>query len=442
MCWMPAKLSTSLALGVGVAVALTALAAERGSSPAARVAQVAGAPLDSPEASGDGLRSATSTERSRGSSATKVSRKVSSALTGDADLAGLVDPAKIERVGDRYELPLADGRRAILTLDPDIQTAAETVLARAKSPRGAIVVTATDGRILALAGRRTLDPKGGKDGIVDWREAIDTWAPAASIFKIVTAAALVEAGVEPEARVCYHGGIRSVMESNLVDDRADRRCEDLSFGLAHSQNAIIAKLTHQHLTPPSLADTAKKLGFTGPLPEFALRGDAGACELPTDKGVEFAKAAAGFSGTKLSVVGGALLANTVASGGMLVTPRLIAEVVDGEHRQTVKDPAPRRVLARDVARKVGRMMVETCDSGSAARAFRGAGKLGKGKVAGKTGTLSTWEPNYIQYSWFVGYAPADQPTVSIAVLLGNAELWHLKAHTAARLVLDEAVTTP
>jgi peptidoglycan glycosyltransferase len=442
MCWMPAKVSTSLALGVGVAVALTALAAQRGSSPAARVAQVAGAPLDTREISGDGMRASTSSERSRGSSATKVSRKVSSALTGDADLADLVDPAKIERVGDRYELPLADGRRAILTLDPEIQTAAETVLARAKSPRGAIVVTATDGRILALAGRRTLDPKGGKDGIVDWREAIDTWAPAASIFKIVTAAALVEAGVEPEARVCYHGGIRSVMESNLVDDRADRRCEDLSYGLAHSQNAIIAKLTHQHLTPPSLADTAKKLGFTGRLPEFALRGDAGACELPADKGVEFAKAAAGFSGTKLSVVGGALLANTVASGGMLVTPRLIAEVVDGEHRQAVSNPAPRRVLARDVARKVGRMMIETCDSGSAARAFRGAGKLGKGKVAGKTGTLSTWEPNYIQYSWFVGYAPADQPTVSISVLLGNAELWHLKAHTAARLVLDEAVPTP
>jgi peptidoglycan glycosyltransferase len=434
---MPANVSTSLALGVGVAVALTALAAQRGGSPAARVAQVAGAPLDEP--GGAALSSSTSGERSRAAAATKVARKVTSALTGDADLADMIDPAKIERVGDHYELPLADGRRAILTLDPEIQGAAESVLARAKAPRGAIVVTAIDGRILALAGRRTLDPKGGKDGIVDWREAVDTWAPAASIFKIVTAAALVEAGVEPEARVCYHGGIRSVMESNLVDDRADRRCEDLSFGLAHSQNAIIAKLTHQHLTPPSLADTAKKLGFTGPLPEFALRGDAGACELPADKGVEFAKAAAGFSGTKLSVVGGALLANTIASGGMLVTPRLVEEVVAGDHRQKVGNPAPRRVLGRDVARKVGRMMVETCDSGSAAKAFR---SRGKGKFAGKTGTLSTWEPNYIQYSWFVGYAPAEQPTVSISVLLGNAELWHLKAHTAARLVLDEALAAP
>ena len=56
-------------------------------------------------------------------------------------------------------------------------------------------------------------------------------------------------------------------------------------------------------------------------------------------------------------------------------------------------------------------------------------------VAGKTGTLSETEPFYTQYSWFVGYAPADKPTLVISVLLGNAELWYLKAHTAARTVL-------
>jgi peptidoglycan glycosyltransferase len=433
---MPLKVTTSLALGVGVAVALTAFAAQHGAPIAT---QVAGSPLD-------GLRSSTRGEVGDRSE-TKAARaskarapKVTGPLTGDAVLAGLVDLSAMERVGERYELPLPDGRRALLTLDPEIQAAAETVLSRAKAPRGAVVVTATDGRILALAGRRTEDPKGGKDGIPDWRLAVDTWAPAASIFKVVTAAALVEAGVGPEHRVCYHGGVRSVMESNLRDDRLDRRCEDLSYGLAHSQNAIIAKLTHKHLSPGTLQATAEKLGFAGPLPEFAIKGDAGACEMPADKGVEFAKVAAGFSGTKLSVVGGALLANTIAAGGNVVTPRLIAEIVDGDARYPVTAPAPRRALSREVARKVTRMMVETCDSGSAARAFRGRGKLGaKGMVAGKTGTLSTWEPHYLQYSWFVGFAPADEPTVSISVLLGNAELWHLKAHTAARMVLESAI---
>jgi len=45
----------------------------------------------------------------------------------------------------------------------------------------------------------------------------------------------------------------------------------------------------------------------------------------------------------------------------------------------------------------------------------------------------------MQYSWFVGFAPADHPTMSISVLLGNPELWQIKAHTAARMVLIEAL---
>jgi len=428
---MPSKVSTSLVMGVGVAAALTALAADRGHH---APAQVAGAPL----VAGSAVPIAQASP-----AAPRADQKARSAgpLVGDAALGALLDLDHIERVADHYEAPLRDGRRAILTLDPIVQEAAERMLSRARAPSGAVVVTATDGRILAVAGRRTEDPKGGADGIADWRLAVDTWAPAASIFKIVTASALVEAGVGPDTRVCYHGGIRSVMESNLADARNDGRCEDLSFGVAHSQNAIIAKLAHRHLDPKRLAATAQKLGVDGPLPDFALHGEGGQCEVPADKGLEFAKMAAGFSGTRLSVVGGALLANAIASGGFSVTPRLVAEVVDGDRRSVIAAGPKKRVLAADVARKVASMMVETCDSGSAAKAFPRSGRLGKGQVAGKTGTLSRSQPFYMQYSWFVGFAPADQPSVSIAVLLGNAELWQIKAHQAARMVLEAAVDT-
>src|SRR5690606_35108602 len=105
------------------------------------------------------------------------------------------------------------------------QPLAEQLLNDSRAPRGAIVVMTPDGRILALAGRRTEDPKGSRDGIFDWRLATDVWAPAASVFKLVTASALVNAGVQADDKVCYHGGVRSVMESNLVDHKRDSRCE-------------------------------------------------------------------------------------------------------------------------------------------------------------------------------------------------------------------------
>lgn len=347
-----------------------------------------------------------------------------------------VDLARMELHGDRYLAPMTDGRMAVLTIDPAIQAVAEKVLKRARAPRGAIVVTHPDGRILALAGRRTEDPTGAGEGISDPSLALDAWAPSASIFKVVSAAALVEAGVGQHDKVCFHGGLRSVMESNLTDSRQDNRCEDLAFGVAHSQNAIIAKLVHQHLTPDQLGEVAHRFGFDRALP-LPVPGSFGHATIPTAKGVEFAKTAAGFQNVELSVMGGALLANTVATGGIAAPPRLIASF-EG-------DPAAapgglgQRVLEETVADEVAKMMGEACTDGSAAKAFAGRDRIPGVQVAGKTGTLSTTEPFYMQYSWFVGFAKTTKPSLSIAVLLGNPELWQIKAHTAARMVLIEAL---
>src|SRR5262249_27651439 len=149
---------------------------------------------------------------------------------------------KMQRVGDHFEAPLRDGRRARLTLDPDLQELAEKLLDQSRVPRGAIVAMTPDGRILAFAGRRTEEPKGGKKGTFDYHLVTDVWAPAASVFKLVTASALISEGYNPEEKVCYHGGVRSVMESNLSDHKSDSNCETLGYGVAHSNNAILGKL--------------------------------------------------------------------------------------------------------------------------------------------------------------------------------------------------------
>lgn len=349
-----------------------------------------------------------------------------------------VDLARMELHGDRYLAPMSDGRFAVLTIDPRIQAVAEKVLRRARAPRGAIVVTHPDGRILALAGRRTEDPTGAGDGVADPRVALDAWAPSASIFKVVSAAALVEAGVGRHDRVCFHGGLRSVVESNLTDSREDRRCEDLAYGVAHSQNAIIAKLVHQHVAPTQLAEVARRFGFDRPmaLPTPAAFGHAA---VPTEKGVEFAKTAAGFTNVRLSAVGGAMVANTVATGGIAAAPRIVAATLDGATETPTGTPLGERVLEETVADEVAAMMAEACADGSAAKAFSGRDRIPGVTVAGKTGTLSDTEPFYMQYSWFVGFAGAGKPQLSIAVLLGNPERWQIKAHTAARMVLIEAL---
>jgi penicillin-binding protein A len=353
-------------------------------------------------------------------------------------LAELVDLEQIalSPAGDRYEAPLKDGRRAVLTLDPALQAYAEKLLDQARAPRGAIVAMAPDGKILALAGRRgeraTEKSRDARKGTFDRRLALDVWAPAASIFKLVTASALVAAGVNPDGKVCFHGGVRSVMASNLRDDKRDSRCEDLIYGVAHSNNAILGKLAFQKLDPPTLIQAARTLGVAQGLPGSELHGIAGAIEIPDARDLRFAKIAAGFDGSRLSAVGGALLAATFADGGEQPVPRLIASI-DGVAPPI---PAPRRAVTPEVARAVGRMMLATCEGGSAAKSF---GKRQPIRVAGKTGTLTRTDPFYMEHSWFIGYAPAEQPRIIVSVILGNPENWHLRGHEAARRLIDRAL---
>jgi penicillin-binding protein A len=342
-----------------------------------------------------------------------------------------------------YEIDLDRRRRAVLTLDPTLQAAAEKLLAQTRAPRAAVIVMATDGRILALAGRRTESPQGGKDGIADFRLATEVWAPAASIFKLVTATALLRAGVTPSQRVCFHGGLRSVTESNLTDGPRDNRCEDLSFAVSHSQNAIIAKLVHQHLSADALTLAAHDLGMAGELSTNGLAKISGSLDLPAGNGVDLAKAAAGFRGSQLSVLGGGLLANTLANRGIEVTPTIVAAVIDGNTVRELPAGAQRRVVDAKVAGAVASMMVGTCEDGSAAKSFRAReSSLPKTiKVAGKTGTISGTEPFPMEYSWFVGFAPAEAPKISVSVLIGNTDNWWLKGHTVARELFETAFVT-
>ncbi len=353
-------------------------------------------------------------------------------LVGDASLRGGLDLSRLVERDGRYEVPLAGGDRAVLTLDPTVQHAAESVLERAKAPYAAIVVMSTDGRLLAYAGRSNAE-----DLVRDFALPGAVWAPAASVFKVVTASALVRAGVSPTQRVCFHGGLRSVERSNLTDSRRDNACENLAYAVAKSQNAIIAKLTHGHLSKQALEAAATRFGFDQ-APAFALSAETGHASIPADD-LARARVAAGFWETELSPLGGALVANTVASGGLRVTPRIVSTVVMDGTEVPVVGVAPERVLREETAVAVAKMMVGTTDYGTARTAFkdrRGRPFLPNIAIAGKTGTLSRQTPSYLGYSWFVGFAPADEPQVVISVLLGNSPKWHLKAHTAARLVLD------
>lgn len=332
---------------------------------------------------------------------------------------------------------LRDGSRVTFGLDPDLQQTAERLLARYQVPYGSIVMLSVrTGRVLAMAGHSEANPK-----LSPIRLATQAWAPAASVFKLVTASALLERNrVRPLTRVCYHGGNRRLTRANLVDDKAkDKTCRTLADAIGFSLNAVVGKLARK-LSRRELLETTNRFGWNARIDADIDLAPSRAM-LPKED-LARAKVAAGFWHTTLSPLHGALIAQALANGGLMVRPRLVAALTgpDGKRRAL---PASwrRQVVTPFVAKVVGRMMVLTTTVGTARAGFhdrRGRAYLKGIKVAAKTGTLSRRNPA-LDYNWLIGFAPFDHPKVAFAILLGNPTRWRTKPHFLARQLLQAAL---
>lgn len=344
----------------------------------------------------------------------------------------------LARSGKGFVARLDGGGEAELTLDPRLQDAAEEVFDTFRIPyAAAVVISIPDGRVLALAGRSSVSPELGPEELT-----LHPWAPAASVFKVVSATALVQdGGLHGDSRTCYHGGVSAVLLDNLIDiPRIDRSCASLAYGIGKSQNAIIAKLATNHLTPAQLARVGLAFGFGQGIP-FDVPVEPSHLDVPADNRLEFARTAAGFWHSTLSPLHGALLAATVANRGEMPTPHLI-ERAWGPEGQVLSIPAAKShpVMTAAVAREVGQMMEMTTRMGTAKGAFhdRKGRPLLAVSVAGKTGTLyAQTDKGYLGYSWFIGFAPADHPQVAFAVALGNSASWRIKASYVGRRLVSE-----
>jgi peptidoglycan glycosyltransferase len=344
----------------------------------------------------------------------------------------------IARTGNTFSARLEGGATAELTLDARLQDTVEEAFQTFQIPyAAAAVVSVQDGRILALVGRSSVSPELGVEEL-----ALHPWAPAASVFKVVSVAAMVsEGGLTGASKTCYHGGVSAILPDNLIEiPRIDRTCSTLAYGLGKSQNAIIAKLATQHLTPAKLDRMAHAFGFGEGIP-FDAPLEASQVEIPTDDRLEFARSAAGFWHSTLTPLHGALMAAAVANHGDMPPPHLVERAFGSEGQVLATRPLKgRNVLTPAVAREVGKMMEMTTSMGTAKRAFHDH----KGRpllpvsVAGKTGTLSaTTDKGYLGYSWFVGFAPAENPKIAFAVVLGNHATWRIKASYVGRRLVEE-----
>ncbi len=263
------------------------------------------------------------------------------------------------------------------------------------------------------------------------RATLGRYVPG-SVFKIVTAVAgLGSDSITPDTTFKQQPGAEKtglLVDGYRIRDghhpATGRTALDLTGATEVSCNIYYA-LTGLQTGGANLVDYAERMGFGSTLPfdlptavSQVTNGDGKQPGGFTDD-VELANASYGQAETFVTPLQMALVASTVANDGELMQPRLVTSMTG--KRSGTRSIGPRsmgRVLAAGDATSITTAMVAAVE-GDLGQQFTSGAKVPGIVTAGKSGTAElggTGEP----HSWFIGFAPAANPKVVIAVLVEQA----------------------
>ncbi|MFR3273242.1 MAG: penicillin-binding transpeptidase domain-containing protein [Slackia sp.] len=349
------------------------------------------------------------------------------------------------------------GNDVALTLNSKIQQAAEEVL---EGYKGAVVVMDPNtGAVLALASSPTYSnadvesllaaASSGSDssgGALINRATNALYAPG-STFKLVTLTALLENGLATESTQVESPAFATIGNGELSN------ANDIGYGTITlkratevSSNTAFGALGAEKVGSNLLVETAEKFGFNKAIDDFELPLYTSLMPDPEEMTEwETAWAACGQpvgqhespAGPQATVMQMAMVASAIANDGVLETPYFVEGVYNskGERSFTASAKAYGTVMSKQTADSITDMMIGVVENGTGYEAA-----ISGVEVAGKTGTAET-NKEYND-SWFVGFAPADNPSVVVAVAIeegvhGNDEAG--LASPRAKKVLETAL---
>jgi cell division protein FtsI (penicillin-binding protein 3) len=317
--------------------------------------------------------------------------------------------------------PAIPGRTLVTTLDREIQYLAQEAIRRAVKDNGAkggtiVVLDPRTGDVYAMASYPWFDPNryGEVDrDLVRNRAVTDLFEPG-SVNKIVTAAAALETNAVGVREVFEVPWLMRVGGYTVHDSHPHvRERMTLSDIVAQSSN-IGSAMVAERIGNAGLASVLARFGYGSPT-GIGFPGEAGghvpALASWTDVTRTTVSYGQGISMTPLQM---AAVYAAVANGGEWVRPRLIRGTLGPEGKLEPFEPIERRrILSEETASMLTRMLASVVETGTG-----GAAQIPGYQVAGKTGTARKLvDGRYVQryMASFVGYLPASDPRVVIAV---------------------------
>jgi peptidoglycan glycosyltransferase len=361
--------------------------------------------------------------------------------TYDAQLTGLVSLRPGDDLLRKFRDQPYNPSDLYLSLDIELQQAAADLLG---DRTGAIVaIEPATGRVLALVSsptyspNRVVDPDTGRRYMAGLQQRDDSpllnratqglYVPG-SVFKIVTAiAGLASGSITPSTTYLdqpeqYDTGF--LVDGFRVHDFPRRVQTDHPLDF-YEATEVSSNIWYAHAGldtgAENLEQWAERLGFGQRIPfelptsPSQLTGGGGPLAGFQDR-VELANAAYGQAEVLVTPLQMALVAATIANDGLLMQPKLVDELRAADGTVTQLGPqAWRQVLPADTAQVIGDAMQQAVE-GRYGREFAGAAKVPGVPTAGKSGTAQLGG-DAAPHSWFIGYAPADAPRISVAVIV-------------------------
>lgn len=347
-------------------------------------------------------------------------------------LAGTDDRLFVRRLADLFTGRDPSGGDVVLTLDPAVQ---ETAMAGLEGVTGAVVaLDPATGAVLGMASTPTYDPNllsshqpaeireyaAQLDALeIDPRlnRAIDARYSPGSIFKVVVSAAALASGeYTPDTVVPAPDELTLPQSTSTLENFGGSACDpsgqqSLIDALTISCNTAFAQLGID-LGEERVREMAEAFGITGEGFDIPLTVEGSTLgEIQND--AQLAVSSIGQQDVQLTPLQAAMIASAVANDGTLMSPYLVDQVrapdlsvIDQTDPDELSEP-----VSAEVAEGLTEMMVSVVEDGSGRRA-----QISGVQVAGKTGTAQNAGPDH---NWFIGFAPADDPQIAVAVFVAN-----------------------
>lgn len=268
--------------------------------------------------------------------------------------------------------------------------------------------------------------------------------PAASIFKVITAADLLEnTHIKTSTEFSFTGRSTTLYRHQLKEPPQRRWVRSLDFekAFATSNNVIFGRTALENLTPAGLKKMAEKFGFNKKLVE-GVSLTPSVFQMAKDQ-YNLAELSSGLNThTLMSPVHGAVIASVVANGGTLRYPVVIKSLESIKDQKTLYPPLKKDelVLTPQTSEDLRTLFMATVTQGTARSSFRRSQYLlSKLEIGGKTGSLTGGEP-FGKRDWFVSYAKSledkNDKGISICVMIVNQKKWYIKSPLLAKNVME------